>query len=295
MTYSTFEICEFLDHKPSKVRWSPSPHNVDTLTFATCTSDSAAPSLTLWSVTSTARQPDLLDPMISLAPVLDAQQWLTGATNSHAADMAWAGESSIVLAGRDGVISVVELPVQGEIGDRALETVVQFAPHRGGKTVGEVGCCALAVQGTRENAKLATAGTDGSLSFCSVDGIAVDLMKDADPLSITGLAWRTSSEVPTVLATGNQDGEIRVWDVRFAAKPQSTLFSAHSSDIWEVAFSPNSNEIVSCSEDGSVCMVSWQNISPTVGPDLYGRTDAPVRRFELVLPANGTVASNIRH
>ena len=53
------------------------------------------------------------------------------------------------------------------------------------------------------------------------------------------------------LATGNDAGDVHLWDMRNLQSPESCNFRVHTSTIWEIQFAPNRPEqIWSCSEDG---------------------------------------------
>ncbi len=62
------------------------------------------------------------------------------------------------------------------------------------------------------------------------------------------------------LATGHQDGSIKIWDVEAAlgggmhqSNGLEPLFEllGHGADVFGVAFSPEGNQVVSCSGDGT--------------------------------------------
>ncbi|KAJ3082119.1 Nucleoporin Nup43 [Quaeritorhiza haematococci] len=117
----------------------------------------------------------------------------------------------------------------------------------------------------RSSTQLVTSSEGGRISI-------FDRRRRDDP----GMTFADSSERPVPLscvavhptqnvkiATGNRNGDIQVWDIRNTSAPESKLFRVHSSDVWELRFHPNNpNQIVSCSEDASVCVLNWNQQQP---------------------------------
>eukprot|EP01117_Protostelium_nocturnum_P012526 TRINITY_DN4617_c0_g1_i1.p2 TRINITY_DN4617_c0_g1~~TRINITY_DN4617_c0_g1_i1.p2 ORF type:complete len:394 (+),score=123.41 TRINITY_DN4617_c0_g1_i1:125-1306(+) len=57
---------------------------------------------------------------------------------------------------------------------------------------------------------------------------------------------------PSIFATGSSNGTVFVWDERLFKLPVAKI-EAHQSNIWEIRFHPtNPDQILSCSNDGSV-------------------------------------------
>ncbi|KAJ3055694.1 Nucleoporin Nup43 [Rhizophlyctis rosea] len=80
---------------------------------------------------------------------------------------------------------------------------------------------------------------------------------------------------PDKLATGAENGELQIWDVRNLSDPELTILPAHDGNVWDVRFHPTSaNDIATCSEDGTVCVMQWREPTSSV-VDTY----KPIRRF----------------
>ncbi|KAJ3217494.1 hypothetical protein HDU67_007857 [Dinochytrium kinnereticum] len=66
----------------------------------------------------------------------------------------------------------------------------------------------------------------------------------------------------TRLATGSQNGAVKIWDLRSTSEPEVETYQIHSSDVWEVLFHPaDARRVLSCSEDGKT---SIDNLEPVL-------------------------------
>ncbi|KAI8621476.1 WD40-repeat-containing domain protein [Chytriomyces sp. MP71] len=67
----------------------------------------------------------------------------------------------------------------------------------------------------------------------------------------------------TTLATGDADGQVKVWDLRNTKQPEVRSFGMHSSDVWDVVFpSTNAFTIASASQDGTLAHFTWNENNP---------------------------------
>ncbi|KAJ3299587.1 Nucleoporin Nup43 [Borealophlyctis nickersoniae] len=121
--------------------------------------------------------------------------------------------------------------------------------------------------------------------------------ENGSPSPLNCVAVNTSQ--PHILATGGQQGVVQVWDIRNSSRPTTELFPVHSSDVWEVRFNPiRAEDLVTCSEDGSMCVVRWQqpqsdfSVDPA-RPPLH-RIQDPSHKLGMnsvdIHPEKGTVA-----
>ncbi|KAJ3164566.1 Nucleoporin Nup43 [Geranomyces variabilis] len=76
------------------------------------------------------------------------------------------------------------------------------------------------------------------------------------------------------IATGDANGVVGIWDLRNMSEAAVERLNVHSGDVWDVKFHPDSpGKIISCSEDGSICIARWSaegvdlnpNWEPTAG------------------------------
>jgi len=80
------------------------------------------------------------------------------------------------------------------------------------------------------------------------------------------------------IVTGNEDGDVTVWDLRKLAEPESRNYKVHDSHVWEVMFHPDdSNKVVSCSEDGTVMVYDWHQAA--LNRYVYPARPPPARRL----------------
>ncbi|KNC53633.1 uncharacterized protein AMSG_01342 [Thecamonas trahens ATCC 50062] len=80
---------------------------------------------------------------------------------------------------------------------------------------------------------------------------AAMVLKDAGPGTVVHTVAVHPNQ-PDFLATGGSDGMLSVWDLRSAGSAV-TKIHAHSSDVWDIEFSPHAPDTVfSCADDGTV-------------------------------------------
>ncbi|KAJ3179816.1 Nucleoporin Nup43 [Geranomyces variabilis] len=62
------------------------------------------------------------------------------------------------------------------------------------------------------------------------------------------------------LATGDANGVVGIWDLRNMSEAAVERLNVHSGDVWDVKFHPDyPGKIISCSEDGSICIARWSS------------------------------------
>jgi WD40 repeat protein len=102
------------------------------------------------------------------------------------------------------------------------------------------------------------------------------------------------------LATGSEDGTVRLWDVathRQIGKP----LTGHAGGVWSVAFSPDGKSLATGSEDGTVRLwdVATGGRTTATGPPTNSgattATGSPTNGLEKKSPADATADLNANH
>ncbi|KAI8853488.1 WD40-repeat-containing domain protein [Chytridium lagenaria] len=292
--------------KLSRVRWSPqSIHNSTSLSFVAGTYDELDHALVLWNC-----DPSVKAALASPDTRWQAEPVNTLKHDGAVLDLAFVhgqrgplGLPFMVTASSNGHVGVFTCSdtSKGEGEIKALGSQL-FHSNPAGKGVP---CYALAVQpNASSDPEIASVGSDGHIAFSTLQGQTVAKIENADSSQITGVKWTTANEIvistesgrlkagftivdssedvsaynciavhptqATRLATGSQDGTVKVWDLRSTSEPEVEAYKIHSGDVWEVTFHPtNAQKIISCSEDGKTSELQWSydinSLQPVTG------------------------------
>lgn len=103
--------------------------------------------------------------------------------------------------------------------------------------------------------------------------------------NVTSLAWHDGAKW---LASGSEDGTLKIWDVRTPSKAQR--WYDHHGAINDVVVHPNQGEVISCDQTGSVKV--WDLAQNGCSHDLVPEEDVPVRSVTVASEGSCLVAGN---
>merc|ERR1712137_687413 len=172
------------------------------------------------------------------------------------------GSNEIASAGEDGRVNRYSIQ-QGKL---------VSAPLKSGQSI-----TAMKLQNDID--KFFTASTSGNLRFWDT--------KQAQQKPVVNVKGEGSGAIhsldihpsrPTVVATGNEDGSITIWDIRNFSH-QLCKYKHHQLSVWEVQFHPTVPDyILSGGDDGDLLL--WDFHSPTSIQTQYAGKDLlPVHRL----------------
>ncbi|KAJ3400516.1 hypothetical protein HDV05_001044, partial [Chytridiales sp. JEL 0842] len=249
--------------KFSKIRWSlQTTYTSQSLSFVTSTYDepsNTSPSLVLWHCETTT-------PGVVPGP---QSEWVAEPVSTFSSDLkegdvadltfvqgSWGTLSS--SSGREGSLMVTGTTA-GYVGVYEVEeTQSSFdADKESSRKKKKKGSEERSRGGINKlNSKRLHAYESGNGAEC----IAVDLQPNAGIDGEIASGKRRNYVVPEIptnvmavrIATGGQDGRLKVWDLRSTTEPEVKGFKVHSSDVSDVQFHPgDARRILTCSEDGT--------------------------------------------
>ncbi|KAI9096430.1 WD40-repeat-containing domain protein [Phlyctochytrium arcticum] len=101
------------------------------------------------------------------------------------------------------------------------------------------------------------------------------------PKPLNCLGVNTTS--PDKIVTGDVYGGLAIWDLRNLASAELQSIPSHQSEIWDVMFHPDRpTEVISCSEDGSICLTEWTQLLGT--EDVNVNTTTSLQRLKTRSP-----------
>ncbi|KAI8820544.1 WD40-repeat-containing domain protein [Fimicolochytrium jonesii] len=273
---TNFDYCHFFPHSnPVVTCFSPNPETIHLATLHT-----EKPTLVIHEI----QNPDAFSETTTNADTIEAKITYAVALPEVSEALCWAGPELLFVGGRtelraiklreEGVQDVIALaPFEkgvgvtkvafrdadiacvGSKGQIALVNIDGYAKQDIGRETSEI--TGLQWKGAHE---LVTSSSAGRITLYDIreDGPGRQLTDQHNPsLSINCL------DVHPVLhdkiATGDTTGLVGVWDLRKMDEAAvETLRMHNGQDVWGVKFHPDSpGEIVSCGEDGSICLARW--------------------------------------
>ncbi|XP_033115625.1 WD repeat-containing protein 17-like [Anneissia japonica] len=140
--------------------------------------------------------------------------------------------------------------------------------HRYQEHKGSVFCVAW---NQKDSRRIATCGSDGYCIIRNVDGSS--LQKYKHPSCVFGCDWSTNNK--DMIATGSEDGKVRVYYTPTTSSQPLKVFSGHTAKVFRVKWSPLREGILcSGSDDGTIRV--WDYTQDACVNVLNGHT-APVR------------------
>ncbi|KAI8916695.1 WD40-repeat-containing domain protein [Powellomyces hirtus] len=208
--------------------------------------------------------------------------------------LGWASVDVVLTGGTHGV-GIWKLPAAGNVdaeeGGR-VESVGGYAPFGKGVGVGALHIRGVEVAIAGDNGKIVIARINGQsvreigrdtsqitalewrggneLVTASSSGqlTIYDIRQEAPGLRLSDQKNPPSfinclTVHPTLhdkIATGDANGIVGIWDLRKMSEAAVERLNVHTSEVWDVKFHPDTpGKIVSCSEDGSICVARWSS------------------------------------
>ncbi|KAJ3010332.1 Nucleoporin Nup43 [Thoreauomyces humboldtii] len=267
---------------PTRARFSPNPSQLQLAT----THATSIPTLQLHTI----QRPESLSATLAYGTELASSITLPGICEA----LCWASPDVLLTGGKTGVgiyqmvngelerkggynpfgdgVSVralhvrgngVEVAVAGQNGKIELVRLNGQAVRRIGDDTSAI--VAIEWRGVNE---LVTASSSGLLTLYDLrkdgPGLRLGDQNSTQPAPLNCLAVH-----PTLhdkIATGDANGIVGIWDIRKMDEAAMERMAVHNGGVWDVAFHPDTpGKIVSCSEDGSICVARWSSEGVDLG------------------------------
>jgi len=273
--------CKFISRKTSKIRWRPSHSSLKQAdTFVTGSWDDQENKVCVWQIPTSKEKSDcddltvddlLLSEQVHAGDVTDLQfinqdNFITGSSNGSITQFKLSNLQSWVLAQKwenvhtfptspctcSGVSSLGDNIVSvGEDGRIAFIKISRKEPDR---IIDKADSCSLTSVDYVKHHEVITANMRGQLKIwdtrSQTDKPSRIFHVSGDVVSVQCVTHHPTQ--PQVIATGQEDGMLCIWDMRHDKNPV-TLLQAHNGPVMEVKFHPTSpDHLFTCSIDGSV-------------------------------------------